>query len=415
MHKPKPLRGTKEVHSDKSQTDSDTHSMIDSSGKPGNVGSNAINDVFKVVKLPIRTGEFSFEINVPLYKPTKTSDIPSVNLKKNIASEISNKVEDQSFESKEEKSEDKNVEQQEVRNEDEAMKNKERNERPTSKPLRNLFCKLCNLKFKYLGSLSSHMKVMHSDRTVFKCYVCGRVYLSKLELKHHMSCHEEKKYKCRLCGIAFSTISKLKKHTMSVRHGQRVACLFPSKPMKAKTSPSTGPPHCCTVCSASFQKVYELLRHNKVSHSQLGAQKRSYKFMNSLRKRTNEDTCMVCGQNFDYAGNLQLHMLEHVDEEIANMSDTGSDDLSTSSHDKRKRFFCSICLKELSSTNSLNRHQLIHTGVKPYRCSLCPYRCNQKGNLAIHLKTHHSKESTTGTNLHEVEGTDKTPHESTEK
>lgn len=325
MHKPRPLRDASEIKSELPQINStdisDTQAAGDNSSKlDDHAASSSINELFKVVKLPIKSGDISFEINFPLYKPTKALDIPIAKL--NVAEEISGTVENESMGSSEEKSEE-HLEGRENKSEDESLEWRKETKRKKAapKPLRNLFCKLCNLKFKYLSSLSSHMKVMHSDRTVFKCYVCGRVYLSKLELKHHMSCHEEKKYKCRLCGIAFSTISKLKKHTMSVRHGQRVACLFPSKPIKEsqKASLSTGPPHCCTLCSASFQKLYELLRHNKVAHSNLGGQKRSYKFMNSLRKRVNEDTCMVCGQNFDYAGNLQLHMLEHVDEEIANM------------------------------------------------------------------------------------------------
>jgi uncharacterized Zn-finger protein len=33
-------------------------------------------------------------------------------------------------------------------------------------------------------------------------------------------------------------------------------------------------------------------------------------------------------------------------------------------------------------------HERIHTGDKPYQCSFCDYRANQRGNMRTHERRH---------------------------
>ncbi|TRY64241.1 hypothetical protein TCAL_00824 [Tigriopus californicus] len=56
------------------------------------------------------------------------------------------------------------------------------------------------------------------------------------------------------------------------------------------------------------------------------------------------------------------------------------------------RYRCGICDKQFNSKFRLNNHELVHSGEKPYRCPLCPYRCNRKDNLALHVKKKHDSD-----------------------
>ena len=44
--------------------------------------------------------------------------------------------------------------------------------------------------------------------------------------------------------------------------------------------------------------------------------------------------------------------------------------------------------KTLIATNMKN-HFRKHTGEKPFKCHLCPYRAVQKGNVKRHIVVHH--------------------------
>jgi KRAB domain-containing zinc finger protein len=49
---------------------------------------------------------------------------------------------------------------------------------------------------------------------------------------------------------------------------------------------------------------------------------------------------------------------------------------------------CDICGKYFQNNAKLERHRMIHTGVKPFQCEKC-HRCfNQKANLKAHMVVH---------------------------
>ncbi|KAB7496584.1 Fukutin-related protein [Armadillidium vulgare] len=55
----------------------------------------------------------------------------------------------------------------------------------------------------------------------------------------------------------------------------------------------------------------------------------------------------------------------------------------------RRLLECEHCHKQFTSRFNLQRHQLIHTGAKPYECPLCHQRFNQSGHVKTHLRTRH--------------------------
>jgi uncharacterized Zn-finger protein len=57
-------------------------------------------------------------------------------------------------------------------------------------------------------------------------------------------------------------------------------------------------------------------------------------------------------------------------------------------HTGEKPFACSVCNYRASRASSLWRHERTHTGEKPFACSMCSYRASQAAHLRRHERTH---------------------------
>lgn len=81
----------------------------------------------------------------------------------------------------------------------------------------------------------------------------------------------------------------------------------------------------------------------------------------------------TCGRQFMDNSKLNRHMLVHTGE---------------------KAFKCEFCGKRFSLDFNLKTHLRTHTGEKPYQCSVpgCSKRFTQSSNLTAHEKTHFLKE-----------------------
>lgn len=55
-------------------------------------------------------------------------------------------------------------------------------------------------------------------------------------------------------------------------------------------------------------------------------------------------------------------------------------------HGNKKQ--CDVCGKYYQNKAKLERHKLIHSGIKPFECEICKKRFNQKANLKSHMVTH---------------------------
>ena len=52
-------------------------------------------------------------------------------------------------------------------------------------------------------------------------------------------------------------------------------------------------------------------------------------------------------------------------------------------------YTCGVCRKILSSASSLDRHVLVHSGERPFKCSYCEGAFTTNGNMNRHMKTAH--------------------------
>lgn len=75
--------------------------------------------------------------------------------------------------------------------------------------------------------------------------------------------------------------------------------------------------------------------------------------------------CVVCAKVFKEQRTLRRHYKLH-----------------------KRNFVCRFCGVKMSSAGSLMRHNLLHTGEKPFQCELCKRRFSRKDALKAHLVAH---------------------------
>ncbi|KAL3287353.1 hypothetical protein HHI36_001827 [Cryptolaemus montrouzieri] len=88
--------------------------------------------------------------------------------------------------------------------------------------------------------------------------------------------------------------------------------------------------------------------------------------------------CPICSTMLTSQHDFTLHIKSHnSDSEIQQDSDKG--------------YTCRICFKILSSSSSLDRHVLVHSGERPFHCKYCGDTFTTNGNMHRHMRAHSHK------------------------
>lgn len=141
---------------------------------------------------------------------------------------------------------------------------------------------------------------------------------------------------CDLCGKTLKDSINLERHRM--RH-------------------SNNRPHKCHLCEQSFVFAAELASHIQYHDPA------NHKFV-----------CLLCvpERRYFFKRSLKAHMMRN--------------------HKKRERDqVCPVCEKRFYDLPALKKHAVIHTGQKPFECSLCHQRFVRGDHLKTHMKTHEGR------------------------
>ena len=83
---------------------------------------------------------------------------------------------------------------------------------PKTPPPKNLKCKICEKKFRYISQLREH-EYAHNTEKVFSCKLCQKRLKHRSGLARHLKMlHYSKKYACKFCEYQTTKLCHLRKH-----------------------------------------------------------------------------------------------------------------------------------------------------------------------------------------------------------
>lgn len=105
--------------------------------------------------------------------------------------------------------------------------------------------------------------------------------------------------------------------------------------------------------------------------------------------------CEICGRIFNSIGNLERHKLIHTGVkshacEQCGKSFARKDMLKEHMrvHDNIREYLCAECGKGMKTKHALRHHMKLHKGIKEYECKECHRKFAQKVNMLKHYKRH---------------------------
>ena len=207
-------------------------------------------------------------------------------------------------------------------------------------------CPLCHKSFPH-GEIDSHYKSCYRQKIKKRkkkehvCNICGKVLKGYKGYSSHRKTHLRADgvsdlqagttlyYYCDKCGKKFVVRASLTHHVRSVHNEEK----YP-----------------CSECSEVLKSHVLLRQHLIVSHS------------------TDEKfNCRHCGIRFGTLWSVKVHERSHED----------------------PKFKCKFCSKMIKSKTTLANHERIHTGEKPFPCSVCSAGFTSKSGLGQHMRGVH--------------------------
>ncbi|XP_074156577.1 PR domain zinc finger protein 15 isoform X1 [Sminthopsis crassicaudata] len=258
------------------------------------------------------------------------------------------------------------------------------------------------------------------------CPVCGKVFSCRSNMNKHLLTHGDKKYTCEICGRKFFRVDVLRDHIHV--HFKDIALMddhqreefigkigISSEENDNSDESADSEPHkySCKRCQLTFGRGKEYLKHIMEVHKEKGygcsicnrrfALKATYHAHMVIHRENLPDPnvqkyihpCEICGRIFNSIGNLERHKLIHTGVkshacEQCGKSFARKDMLKEHMrvHDNIREYLCAECGKGMKTKHALRHHMKLHKGIKEYECKECHRKFAQKVNMLKHYKRH---------------------------
>jgi len=196
------------------------------------------------------------------------------------------------------------------------------------------------------------IKVSQDTPPRYQCTVCDKSYSTRSHakghlVKKHFPDTKLKEYRCKYCSTVFTRKRECDEHRRICRKTQ-YKCDQCDETFSAKSyftshlrAHARAKKYRCDICRETFSTKAHLTKHYHVE-------------------------CQVCCAKFAWTNDLIDHMKTHIHGD--------------------KPFVCTCCLKTFVYRHEMERHYLLHCGLKPYNCT--ERKCNKTFEKKVRLRQH---------------------------
>ncbi|CAF98558.1 unnamed protein product, partial [Tetraodon nigroviridis] len=295
-------------------------------------------------------------------------------------------------------------------------------------------CPICNKVFSCRSNMNKHL-LTHGDKK-YTCEICARKFFRVDVLRDHIHVHfkdialmneQERDGFIRKIGISAGDSEELdededdendpERHKYNckkcqVRRANLLADLEDAGRGRGVAT-GDGDSSPCLRFQLPFAKGREYLKHIMEQHKEKGhacgicnrrfALKATYNAHLVIHREQLPDPavqkyihpCEICGRIFNSIGNLERHKIIHTGVKShrcdkCNKSFARKDMLKEHLrvHDDIRDFLCAECGKGMKTKHALRHHMKLHKGIKEYECKECNRKFAQKVNMLKHYKRH---------------------------
>ncbi|GAB0092596.1 hypothetical protein DMENIID0001_076030 [Sergentomyia squamirostris] len=298
--------------------------------------------------------------------------------------------------------------------------------------MRSTSCEICGKGFKNRSCLLQHM-VVHSGHRRFGCPECPQRFHRKLQQQQHIlvihqgfksnTIFKQKSFTCEICNKVTLGSQHHKRHMMTHTNERPFQCSYCMLSFKRKyhlerhvRTHSGTKPYACPYCSLSYGRGDYLRKHMEVQHLGLELPTEGQSIepeeepcrkpdFNDIQIKVEEDDEIELGdENINYSPETYAAVQEKetvVSSRIGLVREDSTPEDYQKSQDNKvemspepsfsNTFNCGIC-NQIVLTKHSQRHSLVHSEERPFKCSSCSMTFKRPDHLKRHSLRHTHKE-----------------------